>query len=393
MADFNSPNSKVGLVLSGGGARGAYQAGVMKAITEISASGEPSLPISVITGISAGAINTAFMAATWNDPVKSCKDLAETWGRLTTDNIFRTDVLSLGHIGARWLADTAFGNFRKRKKAHSLLDTQPLRELLTENIPVGRIQQQIDAGHLEATAITAMDYGTSNSITFVQARDGVKLWDRNRREAHHSQITVEHVMASSAIPLFFPPVKVGETYFGDGCLRNTAPLSPAIHLGADKLIVVSVRRPDFLAPAVARKTPEPTIARVLGVMMNAVLLDAIEVDMERMARVNNTLKSVPPHLLKEMSLRPVEYLWIRPSQDIGALAAGKYDKLPNIMRYLIGGLGGSGESSELTSYLLFDPEYCGKLIELGYQDAMNSKDEIKRFLAVSSSSQTGSQTA
>lgn len=382
MADFNSNNSKVGLVLSGGGARGAYQAGVMKAVTEIAAAGEKSLPISIITGISAGAINTAFMASTWNDPVKSCKDLVDTWARLETDNIFRTDAVSLGHIGARWLADTALGSFRKRKHAHALLDTQPLRELLSTNVPVERIQEQINKGHLEAAAITAMDYSTSNSITFVQARDGIKLWDRNRRESHHAKITVEHVMASSAIPLFFPSVKVGDKYFGDGCLRNTAPLSPAIHLGADKLIVVSVRRPDHLAPVVSTKpSDEPSIARVLGVMMNAVLLDAIEVDMERMARVNNTLKSVPPHLLKEMSLRPVEYLWIRPSQDIGALAAGKFNKLPKLMRYLIGGLGGSGESSELTSYLLFDPEYCGKLIELGYLDAMNSKDEIKRFLA------------
>lgn len=389
MADQNH-NHKVGLVLSGGGARGAYQSGVMKAITEIAASGAPSLPISIITGISAGAINTAFMAATWNDPVKSCKDLADTWSRLTTDQIFRTDIVSLGHIGARWLADTALGGLRKRKKAHSLLDTQPLRELLQANVPTERIQEQINKGHLEATAITAMDYDTANSVTWVQGRDGIKLWDRNRRESRHEKISVEHVMASSAIPLFFPSVKVGDTFFGDGCLRNTAPLSPAIHLGADKLIVVSVRRPDHLAPPAPKQQGEPSIARVLGVMMNAVLLDAIEVDMERMSRVNNTLKSVPPHLLKEMSLRPVEYLWIRPSEDIGQLAAGKYDKLPNIMRYLIGGLGGSGESSELTSYLLFDPEYCGKLIELGYQDAMNSKEEIKRFLAVPNrSSQVG----
>lgn len=381
MSDY-SQNHKVGLVLSGGGARGAYQAGVMKAVTEIASTGAPSLPISVITGISAGAINTAFMAATWNDPLKSCRDLAETWGQLTTDMIFRTDIMSLGHIGARWLADTAFGNLRRRKKAHSLLDTQPLRELLSEKIPVERIQEQINKGHLEATAITAMDYNSANSVTWVQGRDGIKLWDRNRRESHLAKITIEHVMASSAIPLFFPSVKVDDTYYGDGCLRNTAPLSPAIHLGADKLIVVSVRRPDFLAPAPAPLMTEPSVARVLGVMMNAVLLDAIEVDMERMARVNNTLKSVPAHILKDMSLRPVEYLWIRPSQDIGHLAAGKYEKLPNIMRYLIGGLGGGSlESSELTSYLLFDPEYCGKLIELGYQDAMSNRDEIKRFLA------------
>lgn len=391
MTNFNN-SKKVGLVLSGGGARGAYQSGVMKAITEIAHTGAPSLPISIITGISAGAINAAYMSATWDDPVKSCQQLTEVWGKLTTDKIFRTDALSLGHIGARWLADTALGNFKKRKKAHSLLDTQPLRELLNEKIPVHQIQKQIDRGHLEATSITAMDYDNANSITFVQGREGIKLWDRNRRASVRENISVEHVMASAAIPLFFPPVKVNNTFYGDGCLRNTAPLSPAIHLGADKLIVVSVRRPDHLAPKAAPAlSVQPSIARVLGVMMNAVLLDAIEVDMERMTRVNNTLKSVPANVLKDLSLRPIEYLWIRPSQDIAALADGKYDKLPNIMRYLIGGLGGSGESSELTSYLLFDPEYCGRLIELGYNDAMNSRDEIKSFLAAPSqrSSQAG----
>jgi NTE family protein len=188
------------------------------------------------------------------------------------------------------------------------------------------------------------------------------------------------VMASAALPLFFPAVGVGADFFGDGSLRNTAPLSPAIHLGAGKLIVISVRRPEDKARVVQAQA-EPTIARVLGVMLNALLMDAVEYDMERLTRVNSTLEHVPIAMRNELNLRTIEHLWIRPSEDIGYLASDKYHKLPPVIRYLMGGLGNSKESSELTSYLLFDPEYCGKLVELGYHDGLAMEDEIKKFLS------------
>jgi NTE family protein len=370
---------KVGLVLSGGGARGAYQAGLMKALVEISQQGSASLPISIITGVSAGAINAAHLASTWNDPIESTKALAQLWSILESENIFRTDAASIGHIAARWVADTAFGSLRKTKKARSLLDTAPLQELITKQIDFTKIKERIKEGCLEALGITAMDYASSTSVTFVQGHENVQPWDRSRRKSVLCEMTPEHVMGSSALPLFFPPIQVGASAYGDGALRNMAPLSPAIHLGADKLIVVGVRKADD--PNVEPpKLYEATIARVVGVIMNAILLDCVEVDMERMIRINNTLRNVPESHRGTLTLRPIEYLWLRPSQDIGLMASGHFEKLPSLLRYLVGGLGSAKESSELTSYLLFDPEYCGKLVELGYNDGWAQQDEIKAFL-------------
>jgi NTE family protein len=205
------------------------------------------------------------------------------------------------------------------------------------------------------------------------------MWVRSRRLSVRAQIDASHIMASSAIPLFFPPIPVGDDAYGDGCLRNTAPLSPAIHLGADRLLVVSVRRPDGRAAPHAPDM-EPSVARVLGVILNALLLDAIEVDMERMSRVNQTIGLVPQSHRESLQLRKVDYLWIRPSRDIGHLAGELFDKLPRVIKYLIGGLGSSSEAAELTSYLLFDPEFCGLLVELGYNDAIENRESIAGFL-------------
>jgi NTE family protein len=380
LTDVQKTNQKkVGLVLSGGGARGAYQAGVMKAVAEISRGNPNSLPISIITGVSAGAINASYLASCWDNPYKACNDLADLWCHLKSNEIFRTDAFSIGRIALGWIRDTTTGNLEEKKRARSFLDTRPLQKLIEEKIPLHRIQENLKNGFLEAVAVTAMNYANAHSITFVQGQEHLKNWNRTRRRSEFTEITTGHVMGSSAIPLFFPPIKVGNGHFGDGCLRNTAPLSPAIHLGSDKLIVVSVRRPDSVAP-IETDDYEPTIARILGVIMNALLLDAIDLDMERMSRINETLKHVPEKTRTELSLRRMEYLWIRPSQDIGHMAAGKFDRLPKVMRYMMGGLGNSGESSELTSYLLFDPEFCGKLVDLGYQDGMDQRSEIERFL-------------
>ena len=373
--------AQVGLVLSGGGARGAYQAGVLKAIGEISGSmGLPS-PIHNVTGVSAGAINAAYVAAGSDNWARCTDHLCDLWRSLTADQVFKTDAFSAGRAGLRLLSDATFGALYKRKLARSLLDTEPLRNLLSEIIPFQEIDRHINEGHLNALAISAMNYSNASSITFVQGAPGLSMWERARRASVRAKVSIEHIMASAAIPLFFPPVQVGDTHYGDGCLRNTAPLSPAIHLGSQRLIVVSVRRPDALAVH-ERGGVEPTIARVLGVIMNALLLDAIEVDMERMSRVNETVGRLPEAIKSHLALRKVEYLWIRPSQDIGHMAAGRFDHLPKVIRYLMGGLGSSAESAEITSYLLFEPEFCGKLIDLGYHDGMAHAEEIKRFLSV-----------
>jgi NTE family protein len=369
----------VGLVLSGGGARGAYQAGVLKGIAEICREGGLKQPFPIITGVSAGAINAAYLAARCDDFSDAADKMVNMWSTITADRVFRTDALTAGRSGLKFITDATLGAFYRKKFARSLLDTAPLKEFLDKTIPFDRIDRNLHEGHLQALAVTAMNYSSSNSINFVQSSHDIPMWERSRRKSEKAWIGTSHVMASAAIPLFFPPIAVGEDHYGDGCLRNTAPLSPAIHLGANRLMVISVRRPDGLTPP-PTTTLEPTIARVLGVILNALLLDAVDVDMERMARVNQTLSLVPEDARANMELKRVDYLWLRPSQDIGELAGDLFDHLPRVIKYLVGGLGSSKEASELTSYLLFDPEFCGRLIKTGYEDALAGHDAILSFL-------------
>lgn len=372
---------KVGLVLSGGGARGAYQAGVVKAIATIARDAKISRPLPILTGVSAGAVNAAFLAAKADDFMKATEDLAAMWSRITADQVFRTDVLAAGRSGLRLLTDTMMGAFYKKKLARSLLDTSPLNSFLEEKIPFQRIDRNIGAGLIESLAVTATNYMNAMSVTFVHGQPDTPMWTRSRRMSQIAKIKKEHVMASSAIPLFFPPIKIGKDHFGDGCLRNNAPLSPAIHLGANRLIVVSVRRPDNRVRTISTERDiEPTFARVLGVILNALLLDSIETDMERLSRVNNTISYVPMKQRSDLHLREIDFLWLRPSQDIGQLAGDLFHRLPQVIRYLVSGLGSSREAAELTSYLLFDPDFCGQLVHLGFEDTMAMKDKIEEFL-------------
>lgn len=370
---------KIGLVLSGGGARGAYQAGVLSGIAEIVASKQRPNPFQVVTGVSAGAVNAAGLVAWPGDFADAANQLVKNWTTITASDVFKTDAVTAGRLGFKFLIDTALGSMKEKKMARSLLDTAPLRNYLSQRIPFDQLGSRFRKDGIQSLALTAMNYTDANSITFVQALNKPVMWDRSRRKSVHASIGVEHVMASSAIPIFFPPVAVGEDFYGDGCLRNTAPLSPAIHLGSDRILVIGVRRPDHLA-----KPPpagvSPSLARVTGVILNALLMDAVEFDMERLGRINHTVDMIPAGVRSGLQLRKIEYLWIRPSQDIGAIAAGLYDRLPSVIRYLVAGLGSQKESSELTSYLLFDPEFCGELVRLGREDALSRKDEIIAFL-------------
>ncbi len=370
---------RLGLVLSGGGARGAYQAGVLAGIAEIAASKGISHPFKIVTGVSAGAVNAATLVSSEADFGDVATKLTQNWSKITAEEVYKTSALSVGRLGLKFVIDTAVGGFNQNKLARSLLDTSPLRQYIERNIPFEEIPKTLKTGKIQSLALTAMNYSNSHSMTFVQSDQPSEMWDRSRRRSVQSAIGPEHVMASGAIPLFFPPVAIGDDHFGDGCLRNTAPLSPAIHLGADRLLVIGVRRPDHLAPPVTAHV-EPSLARVAGVVLNALLMDAIEFDMERLARINATVDLIPQSTRTSMHLRKIEYLWIRPSQDIGKLASSLYNKLPNIIRYMVGGLGSRKEASELTSYLLFDPDFCGELVKLGREDAYGNREAIEKFL-------------
>jgi NTE family protein len=351
----------------------------MKGIAEICREAGIAQPFPIITGVSAGAINAAYLAARCDDFTEAAENMVKMWSTITADRVFKTDALTAGRSGLKFLTDATLGAFYRKKFARSLLDTSPLKKFLDRNIPFERIDKNLQDGHLSALAVTAMNYSNSTSINFVQTAGDAPMWERSRRKSEKAWIGTSHVMASAALPLFFPPVAVGDDHFGDGCLRNTAPLSPAIHLGAERLLVVSVRRPDGLTPPPTTSV-EPTVARVLGVILNALLLDAIDVDMERMARVNQTLSLVPEETRSSLELKRVDYLWLRPSQDIGHLAGDLFERLPRVIKYLIGGLGSSREASEMTSYLLFDPDFCGLLVKTGYEDTLHGRESILKFL-------------
>lgn len=357
----------------------------MRAVAEIASELGLKRPIPIITGVSAGAVNAAYLASRADDLLLATEQMAAMWSKITADRVFRTDAMSAGRSGLRFLTDATIGAFYRKKLSRSLLDTRPLHDFLHETIDFACIDAHLRARHLDALAVTAMNYNDATSVTFVQGIEGLPTWTRSRRMSLSAEVRREHVMASSAIPIFFPPIAVGQGHFGDGCLRNAAPLSPAIHLGADKVLVVSVRRPDKIGSSVAHPDAgtivEPSLARILGVILNALLLDAIDLDVERMSRINSTLDFVPEQQRSSLSLRKVDFLWIRPSVDIGALAGDLFSRLPSVIRYLVGGLGSSREASELTSYLLFDPDFCGQLVRYGYEDGMANAIAIKKFLS------------
>lgn len=373
-------NPHLGLVLTGGGARGAYQAGVIRGLAEISAKRTDSLPFGVVTGASAGAVNASFVAATAERFQAATVDLSSFWNKLRSRDVFRTDVVSLGRIAMQWAADVVLSRLKPTKGARALLDTEPLSRLLGQYVPFPRIRANLDNGALAAFEVTATDYHTAENISFVMTRDPAAGWARARRRSVATDIRLEHVLASASIPLFFPPVEVDGRHYGDGCLRNPAPLSPAIRLGARRLVIVGVRYPKATETLGDTPPRQPTVGRVLSMLLNAILMDATEIDIERLTRINATLRQVPDTQRREMTLKEIDLLVLQPSEDLGAYAASQFGRLPDPIQYLIGGLGSRHEASELVSYLLFEPAFCGYLVELGRRDALSRRDEIEAFL-------------
>lgn len=369
------------LVLSGGGARGAYQVGVIQAIAEIANENQLKNPFQLFCGVSAGAINAAFMASHAEDFTKGSQAISKLWAGLNSSQVFKTDALSMGKIGLQWMGELSIGAFSGTSPGRALLDTEPLLHLIRKNLNFSKIQENLNSHKLKALCITALDYQTSETISFVQGTPEIPNWVRNRRRSEKVTIQAEHIMASSAIPLLFPPRAVGNRFFGDGCVRNFAPLSPALHLGSQELFVIGVRQQSEVSPQDLSSSPRsPSAARVINVILNSVLLDGIEVDMERLLRINEFLRRVPQEHQANLNFKPVRTFFISPSQDIGKIAAQMSSRLPRVIRYLLKGLGPLEDAAEIISYLLFETEFTSKLVEIGYEDGMNKKAEISRFL-------------
>ncbi len=372
---------ELALVMSGGGARAAYQVGFLRAL----ARRIPDFAPPILTGVSAGAINAAFLAGQTSSFAASVEALTRVWSTLTVDQVFHVDALRLAVRVARTGVKLTSGGVIGERRPYSLVDTSPLRKFLevafhADEGALPGVAHNLALGRLRALAITASSYSTGQSVTFVQGA-GAPRWERADRKSVTTTIRVDHVMASSALPLFFPAIAVDGQYYGDGGIRLTAPLSPAVHLGARRIVAISTRY--------ARSNQEaeqavvdgyPPIAQMLGVLFNAVFLDLVDADALALQRINELIERTPPE--KRGDLRRVELLQLRPSRDLGKLASDYEAELPRAFRFFTRGLGTKQtRSNDVLSMVMFQPNYLSRLIELGEADAERRASEIEAFLS------------
>jgi NTE family protein len=378
MPVVSSDTPHLALVLAGGGARAAYEVGVLSAIAERA----PSLTFPIVTGVSAGAINAVYLATHTETLSAALGTLRDDWSHLVVDRVYRIRPWRLGRALLHGVWSTLLGTREQAAVVRGLLDMSPLRDFLAARLDFGAIDARITAGGLRAVALSATSYASGETVTFVHGPPDVPTWRRALRHAVRTRLTLDHVMASAALPILFPAVRLGDAFYGDGSVRQTAPLAPAIHLGARAILVVTQRSESELAAAPAPVLRDyPSLAEVIGLLLHAIFLDALEADAERIERINRTLACVPPGAAPE-GLRPVRLLMLRPSRDLGALAAGSGVKLPPAVRWLVRGMGGHRATAvDFLSYLLFDPAYTTALIELGYADGRAGWPRIERFLA------------
>jgi len=368
---------RAGLVLTGGGARAAYQVGVVKAVRDIL--GNPTRnPFPIVCGTSAGAINAATLAVFADDFTRAVGNLLEVWEHMRCEHIYRTDAWHIMRSGARWLSSMML---LSRHNPISLLDNAPLRDMLEKNLDFAKIQANIDAGSLYAVCVTASGYTSGQSVSFFQGGSGLEGWERNQRIGAAVPINLDLLLASAALPFIFPAVKFNREYFGDGSMRQIAPVSPALHLGADRVLIVGTGRQTG-EEARQRSNVYPSIAQIAGHALNSIFLDSLMVDIERLERINRTVQLIPQDKLSDsgVQLRPVKVLFITPSQPIERIAARFIHELPRTVRFILrptGALNRSG--SNLASYLLFEESFCRALIDLGYQDTVSRAAEVKEL--------------
>lgn len=358
---------QLAIVLTGGGARGAYQAGVLRGVFEICREIKDFSLFQNLSGSSAGAINAAAIAGEIDQLDTATERLCHMWAGLQAEQVFQTNYSSI--------TKNVFGLLRG---GQGLLNTAPLNQLLTEHVRFENLSKHIESKALRSLCVTATDYASSLGVTFYMGPDDIVPWRSLQRLGVRSQIQADHVMASSAIPLFFPPWPIGPRDFGDGCLRNTAPLSPAVHVGSEKILVIGVRRRKIETLEDSPKI-KASLGRVLGVLTNAIFMDAIEVDLDRMRIINEIVDGTKSSSILHR-FRRVETFYIHPSKSLSDIALAHEPHLPKMIRLIMSGMGSPTESSELLSYLLFSPEYCSELVELGLQDAHQHREVLLQWL-------------
>ncbi len=393
-----------GLVLSGGGARAAYQVGVLRGIASLlrdprTGSTGPS-PFQVLAGTSAGAINAAALASTASDFLASVEQLCNVWAEFHAGQVYRSDTLGILGTGARWVGGFAFGWLLRdlvQSRPRSLLDNRPLAALLNRVIDYRNITTELRRGHLSALAVCASSYGSGRHVTFYQSRRQIAPWARSQRLAVRERITAEHLLASAAIPFVFPSqtlaIEGRQEYFGDGSMRQVAPISPAIHLGANRILVIGLSCQQQSAEPPPPRQGYPSLAQVAGHALSSIFLDSLASDVERLERVNRTVALLSPEARASSGLRPIETLVISPSQQLDDIAARHVGELPRPVRTMLSAVGvvprsrgrrarggAAARGATLASYLLFEAGYTQELMALGMSDALSRAPEVLRFL-------------
>lgn len=379
-ATASPPAGDLALVLSGGGARGAYQAGVLRSL----ARRLPHLRFSIITGVSAGAINAAFMASHAGSHAEAASELCDLWGGLQVEDIFRVDTGSLARHFTRWATRLASGGVGNAPAVLGLVDTQPLYATLqhaaaTVDGEIIGIERNLERKRLKAFALTALNYTTGQTVTWVQGRD-LPSWHQPRHRSVPARISVDHIMASASLPLFFPAVRLGDHWYGDGGVRLSTPLVPALRLGATRILAVSPHyEPGFVEAERPKSQGYPPPATILGHLVDAIFLDILDEDVRRLEGINRLLEKLPPE--EHGNLRKVDIRILRPSQDLGRLASEYEPRLPASFRYLVRSLGTrETNTSGFLSMVMFQPDYAQRLIEIGEADGEAWLEEIREMV-------------
>lgn len=371
------------MILPGGGARAAYQVGALRAVAKILGRAERQ-PFRIICGTSAGAINAATLAVHADSFRRGVGRLLRWWQRVKVEDVYRADLGSVSLHGMRWLASVLVGAGGP-KRAAAMLDNSPLGGVLRGDLALERVAQHVDSRRLHALAINATSYTTGQAVTFFQGSPTIAPWQRTRRRGERAVIDIDHLLASTAIPFVFPAAKIGEDFFADGSMRQIAPLSPALHLGARRILVIAVGQFTGQIPTGRQRIAPsyPSFAQVAGHALSSIFLDNLGADLERMQRLNHVLSLVPEETQELHSeIAHIDALVLSPSRDLGALALPYAKDLPRGVRYLLHGLGSTeGTGASLLSYLLFDRRYTRALLDLGYADALARREEIGAFLA------------
>lgn len=380
---MSNGRKKIGLVLTGGGARAAYQIGCLRAIAEITKFEEN--PFEIISGFSAGAINGVWLASRSDDFQSATKAMWDAWANIKASQVFRTDSASLLRIGVQWLKSRTIGSLDPKHQINYLLDTAPLGDLLEKEINFDQIEQNIRNGKLHGLSIVAANYQSGKSTAFFCGNCDIKNWEGPNRVSVRSELSTEHIMASSAIPIFFRPIKIGDHFYGDGMIRLSSPLSPAIHMGADKLIIIGVRAAAKNEEKNSNGTTHVTLSEIAGTILNGLFFDSLENDISRLEKVNHSLAALKrdEFSFDKGGIKQIPYVSMKPSQSLATTPSCELAKFPFALRFLLRGLGVShNKGSDLMSYLSFEASYTSSLLQEGFNDTMARREEIEKFFEI-----------